>query len=319
MAILSNQGRTIPELPALSAANIGNNDVLLIQNIATNSTKKTTVSDFSTKTATLLASTNYLNFGGPNNSYTGSLRSVESDIYTVPDQGIPNVLKRLYVTDYSIFGGSVVFTGGINFTNLNVNGTLFASNIELYNGTIDGATLGHTLPCTVSGSLSGIVYGNVTSKSGTSTFNIVNINDTLSCNAVSFAGGTIDNISLGSQSDCSLTGSVKATVQQTYKEVTADGGDITLDFNTYDLIYLTTLVDGITINVNLTQRKQCLLYFNNESGGTGYVWSTTTSNHIRWPTYTGGGVVPADGFKDLYKIVLMGDDILITRLGQSYI
>ena len=39
MAIVSNQGRTVPELPTLTSGNIGNNDYLIIQSVSSNSTK----------------------------------------------------------------------------------------------------------------------------------------------------------------------------------------------------------------------------------------------------------------------------------------
>ncbi len=53
MAILSNQGRTIPELPSLNATTIGTYDLLLIQNQSSRSTKQSTVSEFVKKSADL--------------------------------------------------------------------------------------------------------------------------------------------------------------------------------------------------------------------------------------------------------------------------
>ena len=72
MAIVSNQGRTVPELPTLTSGNIGNDDYLIIQSVSSNSTKKSTVNSFVQKTGDLLTSFNGLNFVGPNNTYTGS-------------------------------------------------------------------------------------------------------------------------------------------------------------------------------------------------------------------------------------------------------
>jgi hypothetical protein len=104
MAIVSNQGRTVPELPTLTAGTIGNNDYLIIQNVSSNSTKKSTVSSFVQKTANLLTTFNNLNFVGPNNTYTGSFRSFEGDNYSVISQKVPNIFKRAIVSDYLTIG-----------------------------------------------------------------------------------------------------------------------------------------------------------------------------------------------------------------------
>ena len=104
MAIVSNQGRTVPELPTLTSGNIGNNDYLIIQNVSSNSTKKSTVNSFVQKTGDLLTTFNSLNFVGPNNTYTGSFRSFESDNYSVISQKVPNIFKRAIVSDYLTIG-----------------------------------------------------------------------------------------------------------------------------------------------------------------------------------------------------------------------
>ena len=104
MAIVSNQGRTVPELPTLTSGNIGDNDYLIIQSVSSNSTKKSTVNSFVQKTGNLLTSFNGLNFTGQNNTYTGSFRSFENDNYSVISQKVPNLFKRAIVSDYLTIG-----------------------------------------------------------------------------------------------------------------------------------------------------------------------------------------------------------------------
>ena len=81
------------------------------------------------------------------------------------------------------------------------------------------------------------------------------------------------------------------------------------------MIHLTATV-AQTFNVNLTQKKVCYLYFYNNSGGTSFTWGTGTSNTLKWPS--GAALNPTNASRDLYSIVLMGSDILITRIGASY-
>lgn len=238
MAIVSNQGRTVPELPTLSAGGIGNNDYLIIQNVSSNSTKKSTVNSFVQKTGTLLTSFNNLNFSGPNNTYTGSFRSFESDNYSIISQKIPNVFKRAIVSDFlnigynpsaptflGIYaktidinqsiggGGNITFTGNSIDSEINIldyPGGLILDNTPLNIQQIT-ASLG------ITSSLKGRLVGNVTAITGKSTFNNIDVNnnlyaigaeiDNVVINGGSIGNVTIDDTTIGSISPGIITGS----------------------------------------------------------------------------------------------------------------
>ena len=238
MAIVSNQGRTVPELPTLSAGGIGNNDYLIIQNVSSNSTKKSTVNSFVQKTGTLLTSFNNLNFSGPNNTYTGSFRSFESDNYSIISQKIPNVFKRAVVSDFlnigynpaaptflGIYaktidinqsiggGGNITFTGNSidsEISILDYPGGLILDNTPLNIQQIT-ASLG------ITSSLKGRLVGNVTAVTGKSTFNNIDVNnnlyaigaeiDNVVINGGSIGNVTIDDTTIGSISPGIITGS----------------------------------------------------------------------------------------------------------------
>ena len=100
MATFYNQGRTVPELPRLTSTGMVNDDLLIIQSQASNSTKSSTLTEFSKKSAAIITSLDNLIFRGPNNKFVGSIRNFEADAYSIINVDIPNVLKRLRVTDY---------------------------------------------------------------------------------------------------------------------------------------------------------------------------------------------------------------------------
>lgn len=258
MAIVSNQGRTVPELPTLSAGGIGNNDYLIIQNVSSNSTKKSTVNSFVQKTGTLLTSFNNLNFSGPNNTYTGSFRSFESDNYSIISQKIPNVFKRAVVSDFlnigynpsaptflGIYaktidinqsiggGGNITFTGNSidsEISILDYPGGLILDNTPLSIQQIT-ASLG------ITSSVKGRLVGNVTAVTGKSTFNNVDVNnnlyaigaeiDNVVINGGSIGNVTIDDTTIGSISPGIITGS-KIYSQNGFTGIFTGSGNISM-------------------------------------------------------------------------------------------
>ena len=258
MAIVSNQGRTVPELPTLSAGGIGNNDYLIIQNVSSNSTKKSTVNSFVQKTGTLLTSFNNLNFSGPNNTYTGSFRSFESDNYSIISQKIPNVFKRAVVSDFlnigynpaaptflGIYaktidinqsiggGGNITFTGNSidsEISILDYPGGLILDNTPLNIQQIT-ASLG------ITSSLKGRLVGNVTAVTGKSTFNNIDVNnnlyaigaeiDNVVINGGSIGNVTIDDTTIGSISPGIITGS-KIYSQNGFTGIFTGSGNISM-------------------------------------------------------------------------------------------
>lgn len=200
MAIVSNQGRTVPELPTLTSGNIGNNDYLIIQNVSSNSTKKSTVNSFVQKTGDLLTSFNSLNFVGPNNTYTGSFRSFESDNYSVISQKVPNLFKRAIVSDYLTIGynpsaptflGIYAKTIDVNQAtggggNISFTGNALSSQITILDYP-NGLNLENTpfkieqitASIGITGSVKGRLLGNVTIGTGKSSFNNVDVNNNL--------------------------------------------------------------------------------------------------------------------------------------------
>ena len=258
MAIVSNQGRTVPELPTLSAGGIGNNDYLIIQNVSSNSTKKSTVNSFVQKTGTLLTSFNNLNFSGPNNTYTGSFRSFESDNYSIISQKIPNVFKRAVVSDFlnigynpsaptflGIYaktidinqsiggGGNITFTGNSidsEISILDYPGGLILDNTPLSIQQIT-ASLG------ITSSLKGRLVGNVTAVTGKSTFNNIDVNnnlyaigaeiDNVVINGGSIGNVTIDDTTIGSISPGIITGS-KIYSQNGFTGIFTGSGNISM-------------------------------------------------------------------------------------------
>jgi len=226
MAIVSNQGRSVTELPTLTAGSIGNNDFLIIQNVSSNSTKKSTINSFVQKTGVLLTSFNNLNFVGPNNTYTGSFRSFEGDNYSIISQKVPNVFKRAIVSDYLTIGynptaptflgiyaktinfdqaigggGNILFTGNGIDSEINIldyPGGLILENTPLNIQQIT-ASLG------ITSSLKGKLRGNVTSTTGKSSFYNVDVNNNLyainaELDSVIITGGTIENVTINGTS-----------------------------------------------------------------------------------------------------------------------
>ena len=214
MAIVSNQGRTVPELPTLTSGNIGNDDYLIIQSVSSNSTKKSTVNSFVQKTGDLLTSFNGLNFVGPNNTYTGSFRSFESDNYSVISQKVPNLFKRAIVSDYLTIGynpsvptflgiyaktidvnqalgggGNITFTG--NSINSEITILDYPNGLILENTPFKLEQI--TASIGITGSLKGRLLGNVTVGTGKSSFNNVDVNNNLYA-----VNGEIDDVTINS-------------------------------------------------------------------------------------------------------------------------
>jgi predicted secreted protein len=258
MAIVSNQGRTVPELPTLTAGTIGNNDYLIIQNVSSNSTKKSTVSSFVQKTANLLTTFNNLNFVGPNNTYTGSFRSFEGDNYSVISQKIPNVFKRAIVSDYltigynpsaptflGIYAKTVEFNqsigggGNITFTGNGINSEItvldYPNGLTLENTPFNIEQL--TASVGITGSLKGRLLGNVTVGIGKSSFNNVDVNNNLyavngeidnaTINGGSIGGVTINNSPIGTTVPNVISGS-KIYSANGFSGVFSGSGNISL-------------------------------------------------------------------------------------------
>ncbi len=258
MAIVSNQGRTVPELPTLTAGTIGNNDYLIIQNVSSNSTKKSTVSSFVQKTANLLTTFNNLNFVGPNNTYTGSFRSFEGDNYSVISQKIPNVFKRAIVSDYltigynpsaptflGIYAKTIEFNqsigggGNITFTGNGINSEItvldYPNGLTLENTPFNIEQL--TASVGITGSLKGRLLGNVTVGIGKSSFNNVDVNNNLyavngeidnaSINGGSIGGVTINNSPIGTTVPNVISGS-KIYSANGFSGVFSGSGNISL-------------------------------------------------------------------------------------------
>lgn len=275
MPILYNQGRTIPELPSLNSGNISNSDYLLIQNVASNSTKKSTVSEFAVKSATLISAINNLKFTGPNNQFTGSIRNTDGDNYSSFGTSVPNILKRLKVTDYlevgsvtkttscaiytSIFsidqsaGGNISIIGASN-SDIIINN--YPIGLNLLNTPLYGESITATSGFT--GDLTGNVTGDIDS-SVESTFNDVNISGILSSvtsvlSTVDIAGGNINGTTIGLTSAARIIGT-QITASTGFKgnlkgDVT---GNLTGDV-TSNLINATTIIGGT--------------YYGNVEGGT---------------------------------------------------
>ena len=238
MAIVSNQGRTVPELPTLTSGNIGNDDYLIIQSVSSNSTKKSTVNSFVQKTGDLLTSFNGLNFVGPNNTYTGSFRSFESDNYSVISQKVPNLFKRAIVSDYLTIGynpsvptflgiyaktidvnqalgggGNITFTG--NSINSEITILDYPNGLILENTPFKLEQI--TASIGITGSLKGRLLGNVTVGTGKSSFNNVDVNnnlyvenaeiDNVTINSGVLGNVTINNSPIGTTSPSIISGS----------------------------------------------------------------------------------------------------------------
>jgi len=258
MAIVSNQGRTVPELPTLTAGTIGNNDYLIIQNVSSNSTKKSTVSSFVQKTANLLTTFNNLNFVGPNNTYTGSFRSFESDNYSVISQKVPNLFKRAIVSDYltigynpsaptflGIYAKTIEFNqsigggGNITFTGNGINSEItvldYPNGLTLENTPFNIEQL--TASVGITGSLKGRLLGNVTVGIGKSSFNNVDVNnnlyavngeiDSATINGGSIGGVTINNSPIGTTVPNVISGS-KIYSANGFSGVFSGSGNISL-------------------------------------------------------------------------------------------
>lgn len=315
MAIVSNQGRTVPELPTLTAGTIGNNDYLIIQNVSSNSTKKSTVSSFVQKTANLLTTFNNLNFVGPNNTYTGSFRSFESDNYSVISQKVPNVFKRAIVSDYLTIGynpsaptflgiyaktidvnqatgggGNITFTG--NGINSEITVLDYPNGLTLENTPFNIEQL--TASIGITGSLKGRLLGNVTVGIGKSSFNNVDVNNNLyavngeidnaSINGGSIGGVTINNSPIGTTVPNVISGS-KIYSANGFSGVFSGSGNISLTGS---------LKGKLTGNVTATTGTSA---FNNITAASVY-----SSVYIESPSFVGTASYSYNGNGELSSL-----------------
>ena len=315
MAIVSNQGRTVPELPTLTAGTIGNNDYLIIQNVSSNSTKKSTVSSFVQKTANLLTTFNNLNFVGPNNTYTGSFRSFESDNYSVISQKVPNLFKRAIVSDYLTIGynpsaptflGIYAKTIDVNQAtggggNISFTGNALSSQITILDYP-NGLNLENTpfkieqitASIGISGSLKGRLLGNVTVGTGKSSFNNVDVNndlyasyaeiDLVAVNGGAIGSVNIDNSPIGTTTPSIISGS-KIYSQNGFSGVFSGSGNISMTGSLKG-----KLTGNVTANSGIST-------FNNISAASIY-----SSVYIESPSFVGTSSYSYNGVGELSSL-----------------
>ncbi len=315
MAIVSNQGRTVPELPTLTSGNIGNNDYLIIQNVSSNSTKKSTVNNFVQKTGDLLTTFNSLNFVGPNNTYTGSFRSFESDNYSVISQKVPNLFKRAIVSDYLTIGynpsaptflgiyaktidvnQSVGGGGNITFTGNSLSSQItildYPNGLNLENTPFKIEQI--TASIGISGSLKGRLLGNVTVGTGKSSFNNVDVNndlyaayaeiDLVAINDGSIGSVTIDNSPIGTTTPSIISGS-KIYSQNGFSGVFSGSGNISMTGSLKG-----KLTGNVTANSGIST-------FNNISAASIY-----SSVYIESPSFVGTSSYSYNGVGELSSL-----------------
>lgn len=315
MAIVSNQGRTVPELPTLTSGNIGNNDYLIIQNVSSNSTKKSTVNNFVQKTGDLLTTFNSLNFVGPNNTYTGSFRSFESDNYSVISQKVPNIFKRAIVSDYLTIGfnpsaptflGIYAKTIDVNQAtggggNISFTGNALSSQITILDYP-NGLNLENTpfkieqitASIGISGSLKGRLLGNVTVGTGKSSFNNVDVNndlyasyaeiDLVAVNGGAIGSVNIDNSPIGTTTPSIISGS-KIYSQNGFSGVFSGSGNISMTGSLKG-----KLTGNVTANSGIST-------FNNISAASIY-----SSVYIESPSFIGTSSYSYNGVGELSSL-----------------
>jgi hypothetical protein len=315
MAIVSNQGRTVPELPTLTSGNIGNNDYLIIQNVSSNSTKKSTVNNFVQKTGDLLTTFNSLNFVGPNNTYTGSFRSFESDNYSVISQKVPNLFKRAIVSDYLTIGynpsaptflGIYAKTIDVNQSvggggNISFTGNALSSQITILDYP-NGLNLENTpfkieqitASIGISGSLKGRLLGNVTVGTGKSSFNNVDVNndlyasyaeiDLVAVNGGAIGSVNIDNSPIGTTTPSIISGS-KIYSQNGFSGVFSGSGNISMTGSLKG-----KLTGNVTANSGIST-------FNNISAASIY-----SSVYIESPSFVGTSSYSYNGVGELSSL-----------------
>ena len=315
MAIVSNQGRTVPELPTLTSGNIGNNDYLIIQNVSSNSTKKSTVNSFVQKTGDLLTTFNSLNFVGPNNTYTGSFRSFESDNYSVISQKVPNIFKRAIVSDYLTIGfnpsaptflGIYAKTIDVNQAtggggNISFTGNALSSQITILDYP-NGLNLENTpfkieqitASIGISGSLKGRLLGNVTVGTGKSSFNNVDVNndlyasyaeiDLVAVNGGAIGSVNIDNSPIGTTTPSIISGS-KIYSQNGFSGVFSGSGNISMTGSLKG-----KLTGNVTANSGIST-------FNNISAASIY-----SSVYIESPSFVGTSSYSYNGVGELSSL-----------------
>jgi len=232
MPILSNQGRTVPELPSISSTNIDNSDLLIIQNLSSNSTKRSSVLDFCTKASSVITKFDNLKFTGINNSFTGSILHYQ-DAFSNLSVGVPNILRRLKTVNYLQIGENSSESSGLTAytTNFIIDQTQKSGTTLLINGngtnstfTIQNYPSGLNIvntPVTVEnlyanafiGNLTGNVVGNVNYTGvGQSTFFNLNVDNVLTVAYTTILnadinGGTIDGTVIGNTTPSRITGS----------------------------------------------------------------------------------------------------------------
>jgi hypothetical protein len=315
MAIVSNQGRTVPELPTLTSGNIGNNDYLIIQNVSSNSTKKSTVNSFVQKTGDLLTTFNSLNFVGPNNTYTGSFRSFESDNYSVISQKVPNIFKRAIVSDYLTIGfnpsaptflgiyaktidvnqalgggGNITFTG--NSINSQITILDYPNGLNLENTPFKIEQI--TASIGITGSLKGRLLGNVTVGTGKSSFNNVDINnnlyvvnaeiDNVTINSGAIGSATINNSPIGTTTPSIISGS-KIYSQNGFSGIFSGSGNISMTGSLKG-----KLIGNVTANSGTST-------FNNITSAIIY-----SSGYIQSPSFVGTSSYSYNGIGELSSL-----------------
>ena len=277
MSILSNQGRTIPELPGLNASTIGTYDLLIIQNLNSNSTKQTPVSEFVKKSADIFTKFDNLKFEGPNNQFTGSIRNFESDSYSIVTQGVPNILKRAIITDYCSIGynlaapttfdvyaksitfdqgsgggGNLSFFGNYSDSTFLING--YTGGIFIQNSDLTGENIIATTRFT--GNLTGNVTGDVNSSgaSNFATLNAVIFNSTLAdITQVSINSGTINNTLIGDSIAAAITGTTITADTGFVGNLTGNvTGNLTGNVDAVDVTAVLIVADNIIANTTFT-------------------------------------------------------------------
>jgi len=158
--VISNRGRLISDLTSINSSNLNGNDLLIIQsvNAATNSTRKVTLTDLSTKLFSSL--TNYgasVNFQNLSNEFTGAFYNPNGAISNLYAVSIRNSIAISGVGTSATISPTNCTIAPTNLTIAPTNGALFTKKITNTIGGITGsANIGFT------GSLKGKVTGNVT-------------------------------------------------------------------------------------------------------------------------------------------------------------
>lgn len=280
MAILSNQGKTIPELQFMSSGDLNSSDLLIIQDVSSNATKRTSISNFVIKSAELFTGFNNLKFNGPNNQFTGSIRNFEADNYSVIGSNIPNILRRLRVLDFIEIGGNTTVNSSMNVFSKNVNflqsggGSVFyegdnsastldivnyAGGVTFVNSPLSVDSITATLDPGFYGNLQGDVDGDINST-GSSGFNEINVTTANIDNGIivtaTISGGSINNTPIGDAIVSTISGSKITATNKFFGDIDGNLVGDTVDCTVLTATNITTtdITGTLTGNVvgNLT-------------------------------------------------------------------